>query len=294
MRRTHTDFGSGYRGPVAPIHHPEINPDYNEAKDIPRYELFRASKIGASEEEIYKWATQEDKQTSPYVEASASAGTALHQLMQAQQLQSGAITETEQLTYSNGITGHIDMNGPNGIGDIKTVNQGIFNTIVKSGQPKPMHKSQVMFYLGSEGQEQGYVQYVNRDNPSQKKTFVFQFNPYQYEQLLRKSDRVRSRIEAEIEAGKLIKSNLPKTASLQRLQKDFEESPSNAEKISTISQDNRIFKEEMAYLNRIKRGMPASGKARERIERSKRERAMQSTQGIGLQLFNTRNNHHIM
>lgn len=293
-RKEMTDFGSGYRGSVSPIHHPEISPDYNEAEDVYRYEMFRASKIGASEEELYKWATRPDKEMSPYVQASSTAGTALHQLMQAQQLKKGEIAGAEKFTYSQNIGGHIDVYGPRGIGDIKTVDEGIYNTILREGKPKPMHKAQVMFYLGSEGEEQGYIQYVNRQKPWQHKTFFFQFNAYQYEQLVRKTQRVRQRVEAEVEAGKLIKSSLPKTASLERLIEDGQSHSSPAEEIARIPEYQQIFAEEMAYLSTVKRGMPTTGPARERIERKKREHMMSSAQGIGLELFNSRNAHHVM
>lgn len=289
LRRKNTDFGSGYRGPVAPVHHPEISPEYNKAEDVYRYKAFRASRIGLPEEELYKWATQKDKEFSPYVQATSTAGTAMHMLRQAQQLKSGEITSAEDLTYSSNISGHIDVRGPKGIGDIKSVNNGIFQSIMKEGKLKPMHKAQVMFYLGSEGEERGYVEYVNRDKPWQSKTFNFGFNQHQYQALLRKADRVQARIEAEIATGEIMESSLPMTASIKTLQEDFLSKPSVAEEIANLPGYNTVFKEEMAYLSTMKRGMPKSGKGYERIKRKEH-----STQGIGLQMFNDRIGHHIM
>ena len=115
-RHSTTDFGSGYRGPVAPIHHPEIEPEYNYAEDVPAYQMMRASSLGLSESDIYKKLTEPQGKMSDYVNASATAGTALHQLLQAQYLQSGQIDRAEIFTFNqeHQIGGHIDMEGPNG------------------------------------------------------------------------------------------------------------------------------------------------------------------------------------
>jgi len=294
LRKQNTDFGSGYQGP-----NPQLNAEYNEAEDVYRFEAFRASKIGLSEAELYKWMTQEDKETSEYVAASASAGTALHQWKQAERHGTIPNYKDEILTLNAqyGISGHIDEWTDKGIGDIKSVQNGIFDTIVKSGRPKPMHYDQVQFYLGNEGVESGYINYVSREQPNREKTFYFQANPYRYQQLLRKVERVQRKVKDEIAAGKLVKSNLPKTASVQRLIEDSRDKETPDEMIGNTEHYKNVFKQEMQYLQSIKRGMPQSGPGRTRIqqrEREKREQAMVSTQGIGLQLFNTRKGSHYL
>lgn len=291
-----TDFGSGYKGP-----NPQLNPEYNEAEDIERYKLVRASKIGLSEDELYKWMTQPDKDSSEYVMASASAGTALHQYMQAQEAAKGNLIGQEELVVnrSHGITGHIDVIKKGlGPGDIKTVNNGIFNVIAREGKPKPMHRDQLMFYLGQTGYDQGFIQYVNRDNLRQQKTYTVNFNPYEYEALLSKVERARARVENDIARGIISKSSLPKTASIETLEEYQEDEHESLEQAALgLDEKRRMFYEEMAYLRTLKRGMPTMGPGAQRVRdrhREKRESAMVSTQGIGLQQWNNHNKHHYM
>jgi hypothetical protein len=299
LRKRNTDFGSGYRG----MHHTEFDESYNTAEDVYAYEQMRASALGLSSKEMYEKLTQPDKQMSPYVSASATAGTILHRIKQAEGLMSGEYVDVERFTSDpiNRIAGHIDILDRYGrIGDIKTVSSGIYDTIVKGGAPKPMHVSQVNFYLGSEGLDQGFIKYINRERPSSSKTYAIEFNPALYEKDMRKLERVRRRIEAEIESGKLLKKNLPMTASLETLEKYNEDKESPEELIQQLPVLKKAFREEMAYLRTTKRGMPSGGEGLARIqaanERRKQriENAMVSTQGIMLQAYNNRNNHHVM
>jgi len=296
MRKRFTDFGSGYKGP-----NPQLSPSYNEAEDVPRYEIMRASKIGLSEEELYEWAIKPTKEPSEYVAASASAGTALHQYMQAIGYQQNPFYKHEILVVNrqHGITGHIDELTAMGIGDIKTVNSGIFNAIAKEGRPKPSHYAQVQFYMGTTGVEHGYIKYVDRDNPLRQKVYQFDFDPIYYENLLAKVERVRARVLEDIATGRLDEDKLPKTASIERLEKDaleisIVETPEYM--AMTLDERRRIFKEEMDYLRSVKRGMPSSGPGAERIQKRNQEKRhyLVSTQGIGLQTWYNRSKHHVM
>jgi len=285
-----TDFGSGYQGP-----NPQLNPSYNEAEDIYRYQMVRASKIGLSDADLYKYMTEEDKEPSEYVAASAQAGTALHQYLQAQELTNGTASNAEVLTvnYQHGISGHMDIKTAQGIGDYKTVSGGIFNAIQREGKPKPQHVAQMQFYLGNTGTERGYLQYISRDNLKQQKTFIVNYNPRQYESLIAKVERTRARVENDIARGILDKSSLPKTAGLETLQAYEKDKPSLEEMALQLDENRKIFSEEMSYLRTIKRGMPTSGEGYRRIK-EKREQGMTSTQGIGLQIWSQHNQHHLM
>lgn len=297
-----TDFGSGYRGPVAPVHH-NVSEDYNEANDAYVYESMRASKIGLSETELYKYMTEEQGEFPAYVQASSAAGTILHAKQQAQgyaaSLDGGPSYEAERLVLDTkyGISGHIDEITPQGLGDIKTVSGGIFNTISESGQPKPMHKSQVMFYLGQTGSERGYIRYVDRDNTSREKTFMFDYNAEEYRALLRKVERVRAEVNQDLARGLLNKWNMPKAASFDTLRAEDAKKETAVEFASKVDQYNHMFREEMAYLKTLKRGMPQGGAGRNRIEdanKRRQERQYNRVAGIGLQSFNDRIGHGIM
>lgn len=287
LRKENTNFGSGYQG---------LQPSYNFAEDEYRYKSARASKLGTSDAELYQWMTEKDKGVSAYASASANAGTAFHQLHAAQGFANGTLYDAEKLVYTENAAGHIDEITDLGIGDIKTVNSGIYNSIMKTG-PKPMHRAQVQYYLGATGSERGYITYVNRDKPKQQKTYTFDFNPYEYEQLVRKVDRVQARVEAGLAAGKIVKSNLPKTASLETLIEYDRNRPSPEEEAAKVEQYNKTFKEQMDVLRATPRGMPTQGSGFQRIEdrnKQKRERQMASTQGVGFQIYNQRIGHHIM
>lgn len=292
-----TDFGSGYKGP-----NPQIQPDYNEKKEVYRYELMRASKIGLSESEMYKYMTEEDPETSEYVSASASAGTALHQYQQSLAFKRGTASDYEKLAVNqeHGITGHIDIiDREMGIGDYKTVSSGIFKKIMAEGEAKPMHRAQVQYYLGTMGEDRGFIQYINRANPHQKRTFIVNYNPREYENLISKVERTRARVMEDIEHGRLRKGNLPMTASLETLQEDEGERLSPLEMAEKTQEHQKIFKEEMNYLNSIKRGMPSQGEGYQRVQEANRKRKReeffaQSTQGIGLFMHNNRTGHHVM
>jgi len=292
MTQTMTDFGSGYKGP-----NPELSPDYNEAKDTPRYKQMRASKLGVSEDEMYKWMRYKDKPTSEYVAASASAGTAMHGWFQSEMLKDGRAVDSEVLVEDkqHHVAGHIDVVTPNSLGDIKSVSNGIFKNIAQEG-PKPSHKAQVLFYLGATGTERGFIDYVNRDNPQQQKRYHVDFNPNEYENLMRKVERARKRMDNDILAKTIMYATLPRSASAERLREENAKKPSSQIEAGNAQQHRQTFQEEMAYLNSVKRGMPTRGAGAQRIkdkQKEKREGAMVSTQGLALQIWNNRNQHHV-
>ena len=65
----------------------------------------------------------------------------------------------------------------------------------------------------------------------------------------------------------------------------------------SIDEKRQIFKEEMKYLNSVQRGMPKYGEPKRRIDNAnsnKIEQMMQSTQGLGLGIYQRRNLHGVM
>ena len=233
-----SDFGSGYKGP-----NPWLNPEYNEAQDIPRLELLRASKIGLQEQELYKYLTRKDPEVSEYVTATASAGSALHLLREAQYLKSGKARDTEGLLYDpkEKISGHTDITLKTGeILDIKTVSGEKFKEVLANGAFEK-NVRQLNWYMKQENASRGILEYYNRDT-GEVKQIPISFNERMYQEDIAKIRRVRARIQEELKSGKLRYEGLPKTASIQTL-RESEEPPIRSE-----SSLREIVKEEMAYL----------------------------------------------
>jgi len=303
-------FGSGWHGDGREDFSPyrgqnaDLNPAYNKYKDEYKFNLFRASRVGLSEAEMYQEMTEEKGQGSEFSAASASAGTALHGYLQSLAASKGLAYGQEELVVNreHGVTGHIDIITQVGIGDIKTVNTGIFNTIKKTGKPKPMHYDQVQFYLGTTGTKQGYIQYVNRDNIQQQKFYTFDFDPYHYEKLMEKVEKTRSSVKEALMTGELMLWKMPKAASIESLENyQRTDHDSLEEAANKVDFYRGKFRQEMKYLRTVSRGMPNDQQAKNRIKEANDERrkqkiesAMVTTQGIMLQAFNNRTRHYIM
>ena len=197
--------------------------DYNRLREVYTYKQFRASMLGKSEAQIYNYLTSNDDISPNSILArSATAGTALHRLVQAQQFKAGNISSAEHFVYSPdyNITGHIDAISKNlGIGDIKTVSQKVFQRLNRFG-PNPAHVSQVNFYLRAMGKDEGYIQYLLREDPSKQRVFHLKYDPELFKSDVAKLNRVRARIEAELSTGTLRKEGLKMGASLETLREE--------------------------------------------------------------------------
>jgi DNA polymerase III epsilon subunit-like protein len=244
VRRGLTDFGSGYRGP-----NPQINPAYNLAQEVPRYEMMRASQIGKSEAELYKYFTR-DEEPSEYLAASASAGTALHMLEEAKRVASGEMGGAEELLWDPlmRISGHTDISLAAGQPvDIKTVSQRRFEHVQRGGAFQ-RHISQLNWYMHMKNAEKGYLEYISREDTSQRQLVEVEYSEARLQKDLAKLEKVRQRVRDDIESGRLVKEALPKTASIQTLRR----AEAEREELGDIAEMERIFEEEMRYLNRVK------------------------------------------
>jgi len=240
--------GSGYRGP-----NPWLNPTYNQAEDIERYKMMRASKLGSSEAELYKYYTQKEE-APEWLSATASAGSALHLLEEAKAVKEGRVNAAEEFLYdpSTMTTGHIDITYRSGApADIKTVSAKRFAQVRQQGAFKK-HVHQLNWYMNQKNSETGYLEYINRDDTSQRLTLEIGYDPAMYERDMEKVSRVRRRVEREIEAGILNEDMLPKTASLERLQEAaIEEAGQALENTKRIPYLEKVYQEEMDYLNSV-------------------------------------------
>ena len=248
IRQDLTEFGSGYQGP-----NPWLNPAYNQAEEVERYKIMRASKLGLSESELYEYFTVKEE-PSEYLAATASAGSALHLLEEAKAVKSGRVLAAEEFAYDPQamITGHIDITYQSGApADIKTVSTRRFEQIQQEGAFKK-HIHQLNWYMHQKNAQTGYLEYINRDDTSQRLTLEIGYDPTMYERDMQKVMRVRRRVEKEIEAGILNKALLPKTASIETLQiAATQEAGEITRNVGRISYLEDIYKQEMDYLNTV-------------------------------------------
>ncbi len=240
---------SGYQGP-----NPWLNPEYNEAEEVPLYKTMRASKLGVSEEEMYKYMTQEED-IPEFVSATASAGSARHLIEEAKAIASGQAVAAESFLYdpTAQITGHTDITDTEGRPlDYKTVSKKKLEEVRRSGPPeKNIH--QLNWYMHMQGASSGVLEYINRENVSDRSSFEVQYNPTMVQEDIAKVQRVRSRVEEEIQAGTLQESLLPKGPSIDTLMTAAEaEKGHAAANISRIGELEAVYQQELDYLESVK------------------------------------------
>lgn len=126
------------------------------------------------------------------------SGTEFHEAIQNNLAAEGLLLQAEALVQDvkNDITGHVDAiirDGTGGRGrralEIKTINNEGFQ---KLDAPKDQHVGQLNFYLKQLHLKRGTFLYVNRDNPSQVKTFEINYSQSRWEQDLAKLKKARS------------------------------------------------------------------------------------------------------
>lgn len=251
IRKVGTEFGSGYKGP-----NPWLHPEYNQAEDVPRLNMMRASKLGVPEKELYKYFTEKEE-APEWLMAAASAGTALHLLEGAKKYKAGLTSGVETFEFDSGtrISGHIDIVYPGNIpSDIKTVSWKRYKHLQKKGAFE-RHVSQLNWYMNQLGAKEGLLEYVVRDKPDVRKVVRVPYSQELYDKDIQKLEKVRAQVRSEVASGQLDPANLPKTASLKRLQQaaddEVGETARNAGRINFLED---VFAQEMDYLNRVKRG----------------------------------------
>ena len=239
-RRLATDFGSGYQGP-----NPWLSPEYNKAQEVPAYQLMRASSLGLSEDMMYRMLTRK-RRKSELLEAFGMAGQAFHLLEEAKARQGYARTERYVHDEVHNITGHIDIMMDGIPKDVKTLSRRRFLRIQSEG-PDPKHVSQVNFYAKMVGAKASALEYVMRADPTKRVTYNIPFSEELYEEDVEKVERVRERIEEDLESGKLKKEKLKYTASLETLEEAADEGTEDYD-VPFLA---RTLTEEMGYLSDV-------------------------------------------
>lgn len=250
LRKQRTDFGSGYKGP-----NPWLSPDYNAKEETPHLELMRASQLGKSKRELVKYFTQKE-QASEYLLSTASAGTALHLIEEASQKKSGKAAKVEQFVFDpvNKVSGHVDIINQEGAPvDIKTVAPKRLKYLEEGGQ-FPKHTSQINFYMAQLGAKKGYLEYINREDRSQRKTVEVNFSQELLDKDLARMEEARSEVRAGIDAGQYSVASLPRGASIETLTADAAKGSEEVDKnMGRMPYLENVYTAEMAYFHGLER-----------------------------------------
>lgn len=152
-------------------------------------------------------------------DSAAISGTKLHEKIERSWVDTGLAINTEGEFYDekHNIKGFYDalIHDPlsrtgRAIVDIKTVNNEKFQAVAESGQPLYEHQSQVNYYLYATDNRfsNGYVYYVNRDNPTQRMTVGFRYNPELLRENLETLKNARNTIYEGLQKGTIGRGEL--------------------------------------------------------------------------------------
>lgn len=177
-----------------------------------------SSYIGKSKEQIQKHLLEQDSLDAFGIEVT-EAGNEMHEKIEKAWLEAGLAIETEGRIEDkrNNILGFYDAKihdntSDTGVAivDVKTVGDKKFKRIVDQGHAEFEHQSQVNYYLWATDNKKsnGYIYYVNRDNPDQTYTTGFRFDKNLLEQNLNTIKEARNEIYTGIENGTIGRGEL--------------------------------------------------------------------------------------
>ena len=157
----------------------------------------RASMIGGNKDNIVQYFTGLLPPLLADEYDILETGTASHRAVQEQLAAEGLLIQAEAFVsdIKNDITGHVDAIIRDGLGgkgrralEIKTINEKAFANMTG---PKYEHVGQLNFYLKQLGMQKGTFLYINRENPSEVKTFQIQFSQNRWEKDIQKLKEAR-------------------------------------------------------------------------------------------------------
>ena len=221
-----------------------------------------SSYIGKSKEDIQKHLLSQDTMDSFGLEVTES-GTKMHDKIEKTWLESGLAINTEGKIEDrqNNILGFYDalVHDPTSktgkaIVDIKTVGDKKFNRILQQGHPEFEHQSQTNYYLWATGNKKsnGYIYYVNRDNPEQTFTMGFQFDKDLLQQNLNTLNQARNEIYTGLENGTIGRGELYSNLDRYRILADVAPYSDEFQSIKArLANDPSLTKEEQAEISQI-------------------------------------------
>jgi intein/homing endonuclease len=171
------------------------------------FALVHNSMIGGTTQNIVQYFTGLIPPTQLESYNILEKGTAFHESVQRTLASEGMLIQAEAFVQDvkNDITGHVDAIIRDGYGgrgrralEIKTINDEAFAVL---DAPKSEHYSQLNFYLRMLNMKRGTLLYVNRENPSQVKTFDIPYSKSRWEEDVKKLYEARKIAATMMEEG---------------------------------------------------------------------------------------------
>lgn len=221
-----------------------------------------SSYIGKSKEDIQKHLLNQDSFTA-FNESVIEEGNEAHEKVEKAWLESGLAIEVEGRVEDkqNNILGFYDamIHDPTSrtgkaIVDIKTVGDKKFQRILAQGHADFEHQSQTNYYLWATGNKKsnGYIYYINRDNPDQTFTMGFQFNQELLEQNLNTLNQARNEIYTGLENGTIGRGELYSNIDRYRILADVAPYSDEFQSIKAkLANDLTLTPEEQAEISQI-------------------------------------------
>lgn len=221
-----------------------------------------SSYIGKSKEDMMKHLLNQDSFNS-YAISVMEEGTETHEKIEKQWLESGLAINVEGRVEdkANNILGFYDamIHDPTSktgkaIVDIKTVGDKKFQKIVAQGHAEFEHQSQTNYYLWATGNKRsnGYIYYVNRDNPEQTYTTGFQFDSQLLQQNLNTLNQARNEIYTGLENGTIGRGELYSNIDRYRILADVAPYSDEFQMIKAkLSNDPTLSAEEKREISQI-------------------------------------------
>ena len=221
-----------------------------------------SSYIGKSKEDIQKHLLNQDSFSSYAIDVMED-GTQVHESVEKQWLESGLAINVEGRVEDkqNNILGFYDAlvndrssKTGKAIVDIKTVGDKKFNRILQQGHAEFEHQSQVNYYLWATGNKRsnGYIYYINRDNPEQTTTMGFQFDQNLLEQNINTLNQARNEIYTGLENGTIGRGELYSNLDRYRILADVAPYSDEFQSIKArLANDPSLSKEEQEEISQI-------------------------------------------
>ena len=178
-----------------------------------------SSHLGKSKSDMIKHFLKQDQDIDDGLRDILDTGNKIHNEIEKQLMESGVAidVEGEIKDRENGILGYYDvmMNDPtssNGIAfmDIKTVGNKGFQEIKETGVAKHANQAQVNYYLWATGntQSNGYIYYINRDNPEERQVIKFKFDKKMLDESFKNLNEARKEVLKGLHDGTIGRGEL--------------------------------------------------------------------------------------
>ena len=221
-----------------------------------------SSYIGKTKEDIQKHLLNQDS-FGAYATDIMEEGTKVHEQVEKQWLEAGIAINVEGRVEDkqNNILGFYDAlvhdrssRTGKAIVDIKTVGDKKFQRIVAQGHAEFEHQSQTNYYLWATGNKRsnGYIYYINRDNPEQTYTTGFHFDPELLQQNLNTLNQARNEIYTGLENGTIGRGELYSNLDRYRILADVAPYSDEFQSIKAkLANDTGLSPEERLEISQI-------------------------------------------